>query len=84
MEIIRGHIYRAKRPKPAGGIFAPVFNDRVVVYINPLSERVQYDSPTVRRGWKYPTTSRVQFETWAGSDVTEGYPDEGWAAWPTP
>ncbi len=80
MEILRGHIYRAKRPKPT---VTGDFNDRMVLYINPLSGRIQYDSPTVRSGWKYPTVDHAQFEAWAGSDVTEGYPNGDWATWPS-
>mgnify|MGYP000129276497 CR=1 FL=1 len=78
MEILRGHIYRAKRPKPSGGFFA-VFDDRVVVYVTPT--QVQYDSPTVRQGRKFPAVDRTKFETWVGTDVTEGYPLSGWAEW---
>ena len=81
MDIIRGHIYRAKRPKEAGSFLEPVFNDRAVLYISPSSEQVQYDSPTVRDGRTYPTVDRAKFETWEGTDVTEGYPLSGWAEW---
>lgn len=84
MEILCGHVYRAKRPKPSGSFFEPVFDDRSVLYISePLfgEPRVQYDSPTVRSGRKYPMVDRSKFERWAGQDVTEGYPDDGWAPW---
>ena len=81
MEIVRGHVYRAKRPKPAGSFFEPVFDDRVVVYVSPSGEQVQYDSPTVRNGRKLLTVDRAKFERWAGTDVTEGYPEGEWAAW---
>ena len=80
MEIERGHIYRAKKPKKVEYLFQPAFyNDRQVLYVS--DTRVQYDSPTVRNGRKYPTVDRDKFEAWAGSDVTEGYPDGDWAAW---
>ncbi len=77
MEVIRGHLYRAKRPKSVGIVL--VFDDRQVLYVT--ETRVQYDSPTVRDGGKYPTIGRAKFETWADKDVTEGYPD-GWEPWP--
>ncbi len=78
MEIISGHVYRAKRPKPAG--FPEAFNDRMVVYVSEL--RVQYDSSTVRNGRKYPMVDRDKFEKWAAKDITEGYPEGDWAPWP--
>ena len=77
MEIESGHVYRAKKPKPIG-MFDPVFDDRQTLYVT--GSRVQYDSPTVRDGRKYPTIDREKFEKWAGEDVTEGYPD-GWEPW---
>ena len=78
MNIERGHVYRAKKPKGIG-MFLPYFDDRQVVYVS--SDRVQYDSPTVRDGRRYPTIDRDKFEKWAGSDVTEGYPAGDWAVW---
>lgn len=81
MNIEHGHIYRAKKPKKVERLFQPAFyNDRQVVYVS--DARVQYDSPTVRDGRKYPTIERAKFEAWAGSDVTEGYPRGDWALWP--
>ena len=77
MDIVRGHVYRAKRPKPVG--FSEVFDDRQVLYVT--DTKVQYDSPTVRDGRKYPTIDHAKFTKWVGEDVTEGYPD-GWAQWP--
>lgn len=77
MDIIKGHIYRAKKPKRARSIAGDFFNDRSVLYVSEHS--VQYDSPTLGFGRRYPTISREKFEAWAGSDVTEGYPEGEWA-----
>ena len=77
MEIIRGHIYRAKRPRGAG--FPEVFNDRQVLYVSETN--VQYDSPTIRTGGKFQMIARGLFEQWAAEDVTEGYPEGDWAPW---
>lgn len=85
MNIERGHVYRGK--KKARSFY---HNDRQVLYVSPVS--VQYDAPTISDGCrgcahctnpdahdKYPTIRREQFEAWAGSDVSEGYPAGDWA-----
>ncbi len=77
MDIVRGHVYRAKRPKPVG--FPEAFNDRVVLYVT--ETWVQYDSPTICDMRRFPTIGRDKFETWAAEDVTEGYPEGDWAPW---
>lgn len=78
--IERRHIYRAKKPKRVDLLFGGEFyDDRQVVYVS--ATQVQYDSPTVRWGRKYPTIDRAKFEAWAGEDVTEGYPPGDWAQW---
>lgn len=40
---------------------------------------VQYDSPTVGRGRRYPTIPASKFLKWAGSDVTSKMPKGEWA-----
>ena len=74
MDIIKGHIYRGSRPRPVG--FPEVFDDRQVLFVSPT--QVQYDSPTVRGGRKYPSVDRERFEKWVGEDVTVGYPGGDW------
>ena len=74
MDIVRNHIYRAKRPRFNGYM---EYNDRMVLSVGPTT--VQYDSSTVARGRHYPTITREKFEAWANEDVTEGYPDGEWA-----
>ena len=73
LELIIGHIYRAKRPRFNN---YREYNDRHIAYID--QTKVQYDSSTVRTEQRYPTIDREQFEKWAGEDVTEGYPSDGW------
>jgi len=77
-EIILNHIYRAKRPR-AVGVILELFDDRQVIHVT--ETRVQYDSPTVPRGRKFPTVDRAKFEAWVGQDVTAGYPKGDWAEW---
>lgn len=80
MDIERGHIYRAKKPKRVDlFLVGEFYDDRQVKYVS--ATQVQYDSATIRRGRKYPTIDRAKFEAWAGSDVTDGYPEDDWAAW---
>jgi len=75
-KILVGHIYRAKNPKPCFVGHIEFFNDRQVTWIG-LSE-VQYDSPTVRNGRKYPKVSIEKFKAWMGDDVTEQMPELEW------
>lgn len=76
MNIETGRVYRAKKPSVAGGCYV---NDRQVTWTS--DTRVQYDSPSVRRGSSYPTIDREAFEKWAGSDITGTLPDGDWADW---
>jgi len=76
--IEQGHIYRAKKPKCVLLFLGDYYDDRQVLWMS--AEEIQYDSPTIRDGRHYPRVSREKFETWAGEDVTEGYPSE-WAKW---
>jgi len=76
MDLITGHVYRAKKPVRCG--FNDV-NDRMILHIGLVS--VQYDSPSVKNGKHYPSIPIDKFQAWAGEDVTEGYPDGDWAGW---
>jgi hypothetical protein len=78
LAIVRNHIYRAKKPKRLTLWVYPhdVYDDRMVLYVSETG--VQYDSPTVLNNRKYPTIDRAKFEAWAGSDVTDGYPNGYW------
>ena len=82
MELVHGHIYRAKKPARVEYFGeAPLFNDRIIVWMKGDGSRIQYDSPSVRDGRHLPTIDRDKFEKWAGTDVTEGYPQGEWAEW---
>ncbi len=74
IELIPGHIYRAKRPTRN---YLQEYNDRQIIWVGMIE--VQYDSPTVANGRHYPRVSREKFLAWAGADVTEGYPKDEWA-----
>ena len=74
MELKVGRCYRAKRPAMAG----LHVNDRSILYISPSGELVQYDSPSVPNGRKYPTIKHEKFEAWASHDVTDELPTGEW------
>lgn len=76
MELIVNHIYRAKKP---GHTSSGSVNDRMIIYMGPTT--VQYDSPALRNGMRYPLIPKEKFLAWAGEDVTEGYPDGDWDKW---
>lgn len=76
-DIKANHVYEAKRPARSGSIFAEVFNDRQVLWINQSRTEVQYDSPTLRAGRHYPHVSMEKFLKWAGRDVTDEMPPGG-------
>lgn len=63
-----GKTYRAKKPQE---IFAGGFDDRTVLYIGQFTHKVQYDSPTVKLGNKYPSVEMRIFLKWASHEVTE-------------
>ena len=80
LELRVGRAYRAKKPKRCG-IFSPKYDDRQIKWLSKFS--VQYDSPSVKNGRKYPTVSREKFLSWAARDVTDELPAGDWADWPT-
>ena len=75
MELIVGHVYRAKKPRNCQGYF----NDRQVLSINMYT--LSYDSVTVKIGQHYPCVTISKFLEWAGEDVTEGYLENYWELW---
>ncbi|QRE00464.1 hypothetical protein [Burkholderia phage BCSR52] len=77
-----GQVWRAKRPKPAGSLFSPAINDRQIRWVSPLGTELQYDSPSVAPGRKYPRVSVEAFDRWAAREVTNELPENGdWASW---
>ncbi len=78
MEIKLNHIYRAKNPRKVTQLFRHFFNDREVIYISQNRQVVQYDSPSLKNGSKYPKVSMEKFLKWAGSDVTDITPKNEW------
>ena len=74
IELIVGHVYSAKRPKALG--FPPLLNDRQIKWIGMFE--VQYDSPSVAMGRKYPRISKEKFLAWAKEDVTMLCPEGEW------
>ena len=73
-----GQVWRAKKPKDVFGFF----DDRQITYVSGEGDMVQYDSPTVRMGRRFPTTTRDRFERWAGKLVA--LPEGDWAPYVRP
>lgn len=70
-----GHCYRAKRPGTVALSFTQrATNDRQVTYVSPSKTQVQYDSPSVRSGAKYPLIAMEKFLAWAAYDCTNEMP----------
>ena len=77
-EIIVGHCYEAKRIRTNG--YGEI-NDRQVLYISAGlfgDVTVQYDSPTIKDGRRYPSVTMEKFLKWAGRDVTKEMPKGDW------
>lgn len=75
LKLAVGRVYQAK--KVAGvGLFPCFYNDRQIVWLG--LDQVQYDSPTVKRGRKYPRVTVEQFLKWADKDVTDLMPPNDW------
>ena len=66
-----GHVYSAKRPARCGP-WAELLNDRQVIWVGLME--VQYDSPTLANGRRYPRVSKEKFLAWAKADVTDQMP----------
>lgn len=75
MEFKVGCVYRAKKPSTVG-VFR-YLNDRQILWMDDVT--IQYDSPAVGFGRKFPKVSREKFEKWAGSEVTDQLPKGEWA-----
>lgn len=75
LELIAGHIYEAKRPA-AIGIINPLINDRQIVWVGLLE--VQYDSPSVAMGRRFPRVTHEAFRKWAKRDITAEMPEGEW------
>ena len=78
-----GHVYSAKSPKEHG--FPPLLGDRQILWKGLIYDNkegfvdgLQYDSPSVRRGRKYPKISIAKFLKWAEADITETMPKGEW------
>lgn len=82
-----GRVYRAKTPRQVGAdrqFHQGFVNDRVVIYINVLSDLVQYDGPAIPNGRHYPKCTLKAFREWAGEDVTDVMPVGEWQPWSAP
>lgn len=80
-DLIVGHVYEAKKKQTN---FCREINDRQILWIgkefykDEYQEVIQYDSPTVRNGKRYPKVSVAEFLKWAKSDVTDEMPKGEW------
>lgn len=78
-----GKVYRAKKPRAAGSALNPLVNDRAIIWIGSCSDQIQYDSPSLLDGAKYPTVTKEQFMKWMGGEINEAndLPDGEWLDW---
>lgn len=77
MELIAGNVYEGKK-KQKIGVFIPLWNDRQIVYIDEVTEQVQWDSPSVKIGQRRKWSSFEAFRKWARRDITDEMPDGEW------
>jgi hypothetical protein len=81
-DIMPRRCYRAKKPAAVHRFLEPALvNDRQVLWVSSDRSLVQYDSPTVSNGRRYPQVTMEKFLKWAGSDVTSIMPKGDWALW---
>lgn len=73
-----GRVYRAKRPKVVHTLGGSYINDRQILSISPFEDTIQYDSPKVGFGSKYPVISVEKFLKWAAKDITDDLPPDEW------
>jgi hypothetical protein len=73
-----GRVYRAKRPRVVHTLGGSYINDRQILYISPFEETIQYDSPKVGFGSRYPVISVEKFLKWAAKDITDDLPPAEW------
>jgi hypothetical protein len=68
VKIEAGKFYRAKKPVRCldGG-----FNDRRILWVSRDGTHVQYDSPSVCNGRRYPTVPLEKFLKWVGKEITQ-------------
>jgi len=73
-DLKRGRVFCAKRPQKIG--IMGYLNDRHILHVGEFT--VQYDSPTVRMGRRYPRVEIEKFLKWADKDVTSEMPKGEW------
>lgn len=73
-----GRVYRAKRPRVVHTLGGSYINDRQILYISPFEATIQYDSPKVGFGSRYPVISVEKFLKWADKDITDSLPPNEW------
>lgn len=69
-----GRVYRAKRPRVVHTLGGSYVNDRQILYISPFGDTIQYDTPKVGFGSRYPMISTEKFLKWAAKDITDELP----------
>jgi hypothetical protein len=73
LKLIVGHVYEGKRPAVVGW---GAVNDRQIKWIG-IGE-LQYDSPSVADGRRYPKVAYAEFRKWAARDITDQMPKGEW------
>lgn len=80
-ELLVGKTYRAKKPRPAAGYCAPLYNDREILWIDHDRGILQYDGPAIKFKARIPKVTIEKFLDWAGEDVTEKLKPGEWQEW---
>lgn len=73
-----GRVYRAKCPRVIQTLGSRYINDRQILYISPFKQTIQYTSPKVVLGSRYPVISVEKFLEWAAKDITDDLPPAEW------
>lgn len=69
-----GTWYRGKRFRTKEDFIGTMNNDRIVVWISPDRQRVQYDGDAVKTGQRRPIVSMEKFLKWVKEEIPEGNP----------
>jgi len=73
IDLIQGHIYSAKKEKV---LWTGEFCDRMIIRL--WDTTLQYDSPAIKDGRRFPIVEIEKFLLWAKEDVTDKTPKREW------
>lgn len=64
-----GQLWRAKKPRAVNTFACTQYDDREIIWVSPCKTKIQYDSPAIRNGRKYPIVFVERFDKWAGEKL---------------